>query len=284
MRRDGLLEQKLSWLRRASIEHEIFSSNTFFIGRTVWDKMFTQRLNPKSQYFHCDEIIREPFYHAKWEIHKAIRHQIFCSSAAYPLKGFHKLVKAVALLKEEFPDIMVRVPMARIYPYAKGFQRFWLNCRSMGYARYLTDLIRTEKLEKQVISFPYIDAEGVKNEMLNARVFVLPSYVENSPNSLAEAMLLGVPSVCSNVGGVTSMVRDGKDALLTQAGDEITLAKQIRRLFLDDDLAIFLSMNASDAASQRHNIQNIINETINIYRTIYGILDCTPQVGQNMLE
>jgi glycosyltransferase involved in cell wall biosynthesis len=116
VRMDGLIEQKIKWLKRARWEREIFAANTAFIGRTLWDRAHTRRLNPKSQYYHCDELIRQPFYDAQWDISKIKRHSIFASSASYPIKGFHVLVKAVALLRNEFPDITVRTPLARFYP------------------------------------------------------------------------------------------------------------------------------------------------------------------------
>lgn len=136
VRMDGLIEQKIKWLRRAKWEREIFATNSAFIGRTVWDRAHTRRLNPKAQYYRCDELIRQPFYDAQWDISKINRHSIFASGASYPIKGFHVLVKAVALLRNEFSNITVRTPLARIYPTLSGLKRFWKNCRSVGYDKY----------------------------------------------------------------------------------------------------------------------------------------------------
>ncbi|GKT08602.1 glycosyltransferase family 4 protein [Desulforhabdus sp. TSK] len=268
VRMDGLLEQQVAWWRRAEGEREVFATNSAFIGRTLWDQAHLRRMNPSARYFHCDEIIRKPFYRTKWDIQRAWRHQIFCSSASYPLKGFHVLLKAVALLKDEFPDISVHTPLARFYPEARGWRRLWMNCRKMGYARYLTDLIHAEKLERHVVPFPYLDAGGMVEELLQARVFVLPSFIENSPNSLAEAMLVGTPAVCAGVGGVPSMVRDGESALLFPPGDEAVLAEQIRRVFVDNDTAVKLSMQAHRMAEERHNVSRIVNTMVEIYQAM----------------
>lgn len=266
IRLDGLIEQRIRMGKRAREEREIFKSNLAFIGRTTWDKAHTRRLNPSARYYHCDETIRHPFYTRQWDIRNIHRYSIFASGASYPLKGFHILLKAVALLKDEFPDSIVRTPMAQFYPDAKGLKRLWLNCRKTGYARYLTDLLRKKKLGGQIVQLPPLDAEGMAAEMRKAHVFVLPSLVENSPNSLAEAMLVGTPSVASFVGGVPSMVQDGHSALLFPSGDEAVLAEQIRRIFLDDDLAKDLSVRAQEVAHRRHLKENIVDNMLGIYR------------------
>jgi glycosyltransferase involved in cell wall biosynthesis len=266
IRRDGLFEQKYRWKKRSVIEREIFSSHSAFIGRTLWDRAHTRRLNPKAQYYHCDRLIRQPFYDVQWDISRINRHSIFASSASYPLKGFHVLVKAAAILRREFPDITIQTPQAQFYPKAGGWRRTWLNCRRMGYARYLTDMIHAEKLEKQIIALPYLDAKGIVEELLKAHAFVLPSLIENSPNSLAEAMMVGTPSVASYVGGVPSMVTDGESALLFPYADEAVLAERLRELFLDDDLALRLSAMARDIARVRHSKDKIVNKMLDIYR------------------
>ncbi len=265
---DGLIEQKIRWIRRAKWEREILATNSAFIGRTIWDRAHSRRLNPQARYFHCDELIRHPFLEAQWDIGKLRRHSIFTSCASGPFKGFHILIKAAGILRREFPDLTIRTPLAYFYPKLSGLKRFWKNRRSMGYARYLTDLIREEKLENHIVPFASLDANGMAEQLLQAHVFVLPSLIENSPNSLAEAMLVGTPSAVSFVGGVPSMAQDGESALFFPSGDEAVLAEQIRRVFLDDDLASRLSVSARDVARTRQNKEKIINDSLEIYRSV----------------
>lgn len=266
IRLDGLIEQKIKWHRRAKWEREIFATNMAFIGRTQWDLAHTRRMNPSARYYHCDELLRAPFYETNWNINNINRHTIYASSASYPLKGFHTLIKAVSLLHREFSDITVRTPLASFYHTDVGMKRLWKNLRSGGYAKYLTDLIKQEEIGDHILPLGKIDAETVTEELKKAHVFVLPSFIENSPNSLAEAMLVGTPSVASFVGGVPSMVNDGESALCFPAGDSALLAEQIRRIFLDDDLANKLSVQARKIAIIKHEKDEIVRRTLEIYR------------------
>ena len=266
VRLDGLHEQQWRMAKRARLEREIFATNSAFVGRTRWDQSHAQRLNAEARYYHCDELIRQPFFDIHWDASKIIPHSIFASSASYPLKGFHVLVRAVEILRNEFPGITLRTPLADFYPKLSGTKRLWKNFRLGGYSRYVTNLIRDAGLENNVFSLPSLDAQEMADELAKAHVFVLPSFIENSPNSLAEAMLVGTPAVASFVGGIPSMVEDGKSALLFPPGDESVLASGIRRIFLDNQLAQALSNQARTDSRQRHSEGKIIQTLLEIYR------------------
>lgn len=265
LRLDGLFEQKYRLNKRAKFEEKIFSSNDAFIGRTRWDRAHTRRFNPGARYYHCEELIRHPFYKGNWNIGQVRKHTIFVSGASYPLKGFHVLVKAAAILRHEFPDIQIRTPLARFNLNVGGGRQFWQNLRVGGYARYLKYLICKEKLEKSIVPMATLSADEMVRELSIAHVFVLPSFMENSPNSLAEAMLVGVPSIASYVGGVPSLVDDEKTALLFPSGDETALADQIRRIFLEDKVAQGLSIRARKVARSRHEKERIVKTMLQIY-------------------
>lgn len=269
-RRDGLKEQNAKLVERSAIEREIFAANSIFVGRTQWDRAHLRRLNPTATYYHCDRLLRVPFYSARWYLDRIRPHTVFASGANYPLKGFHVLVKAIAQLRDEFPDILVRVVGAQCYPGASGLMRLWKNCRSRGYARYLSDLIRQESLEDCINILPTLSAWEVANELKKAHVFVLPSFIENNSNSLAEAMMVGTPVVASFVGGIPSVVCPEESALMFPPGDEAVLADQIRRLFEDDDLAMHLSSQAMTVAKRRHSHARNVSAMVKIYEAVSG--------------
>ncbi len=93
-----------------------------------------------------------------------------------------------------------------------------------------------------------LSAGEMKAEMLAANAFVSPSSIENSSNSLGEAMLLGVPCVASRVGGIPDLAEDKKEALLYDFDDSDALFEAICRVFEDRELCESLSENGKKKA------------------------------------
>ena len=108
----------------------------------------------------------------------------------------------------------------------------------------------------------------MKAQYLSCNVFVSTSTVENSPNSIGEAMLLGCPIVASNVGGIKNMLVDEKEGLLYPVDEFYMLASYIKRIFSDDSLAIKLGNNAKDHAIVTHDFEKNYNNMLDIYKQI----------------
>jgi N-acetyl-alpha-D-glucosaminyl L-malate synthase BshA len=83
-------------------------------------------------------------------------------------------------------------------------------------------MVRQNGLGRDVIFF---GKQPQVQELLNcADVFLLPSDLESFGLAVLEAMACGVPAVCSRVGGVSEVVRDGIDGYLVQPRDVKTMA------------------------------------------------------------
>lgn len=89
---------------------------------------------------------------------------------------------------------------------------------------------------------PNLDPCGVlgrselQTAMKAADIFVLPSFGEGFPNSLIEAMAVGLPAVATPVGAVPEIIRDGENGLLVPLGDGAALAAALDRLTQDPAL------------------------------------------------
>jgi len=261
--RGGVKTALKNWRRYSDIEKEILKINKYFIGRTLWDKSQLFAFNSSALYYHGEELLREPFYKSKWSIRDCTRFRVFISSSAYPIKGFHILLKAAAILKDKYPTIQIVSPLSDFNLKSSKFKNYLI---AEDYSNYLRSEISRLKLEDNVILLPRLNANEMAVEFTKAHVFVLASFAENSPNALGEAMLLGVPSVVSPIGGVMSIVKDEESALFFPSGDYSMLAYQISRVFEDDALANNLSENAKLIASIRHDV----NKTTEQYKQIYS--------------
>ena len=95
------------------------------------------------------------------------------------------------------------------------------------------------------VSFPGLVTGAAKIQLFaRASVFILPSYNENFPISLLEAMAMGLPVVATPVAGVVDMVQDGFNGFLVQPGDCQALTERIVRLL--QDLQLRLTMGRAN--------------------------------------
>lgn len=261
--RGGIKSTLRKWKKYLPLEMDIYQQNQYFIGRTFWDKAQLLGLNSQANYFHGEELLRSPFYSTLWNIDHCERHRIFISSAAYPIKGFHVLLHALVLLKERYPAVMVVAPLSMIDFHSSGIRDF---LTAEDYHNYIKYEIKRLQLEDHIIFLKKLSAEEMAEQYRKSHVFVLPSFVENSPNALGESMLVGTPSIVSPVGGVTSIIKDEESALLFPTGDHRAMAYQIDRLFSDDALAVGISTKAREIALKRHDVKQVTEQ----YNTIYS--------------
>jgi glycosyltransferase involved in cell wall biosynthesis len=137
-----------------------------------------------------------------------------------------------------------------------------------GYDRFLRRMIAESGLSETVEFLGYLDDSAMAKELCRAHVFAISSYVENSPNSLCEAMQVGLPCVATYTGGIPSLVEHGRTGLLFPTGDAPLLADMILRIFRDDDLACQLGRAARAEASERHAPQRVVSQLLCAYNDV----------------
>ena len=266
VRFDTLFQAKNKFIKRGLFEQEYIQRTQHVIGRTSWDYAHTKTINPSVNYHFCNETLRDGFYTSpKWDIANKVDYTIFLSQASYPIKGLHQVLKAIALLKKDFPEIKIRVAGQNITHTTSLRNKIKLS----GYGAYIKKLINQLKLHDQVKFTGSLTEEQMIAEYLNAHFFICPSSIENSPNSLGEAQLLGVPVIASYVGGIPDMVTLGETGLLYRFEEVEMLVEQIRHIFSDAILANYLSENGIKEATLRHDKIINTNKTIALYSKIY---------------
>lgn len=247
-------------------ELDILKNGKYFIGRTYWDKAHVMFNNTKALYYHGEELLREEFYNyaSSWDIKKCQKHTIFMPSGFNPIKGLHLALKTVYLLKQYFPDVELIVPGIS----TKQIKRFTNRVYGEEYIIYCVNLIKEYGIESNIKFLSRLDAKGMTEEMQKAHVFLSPTSIDNSPNAVGEATMIGVPIVTTPVGGIPSILKDENDVLFAPAGDPYMMAYQIKRIFEDDNLATMLSNNAYQTAIKRHDIFKTVNQYNSIYEEI----------------
>ena len=88
---------------------------------------------------------------------------------------------------------------------------------------------------------------NVRDEIKDARMFVLSSDFEGISNSMLEALAMGVPTISTDcpIGGARAYIEQGKSGLLVPVGDRQALAEAMVRVASDEELTQKLSVNAA---------------------------------------
>jgi len=249
--------------QRAEIELRYLKLCTNIIGRTDWDYSHVKAINPKCNYYFCNEVLRSSFYDSdKWSIEAKKDYSVFLSQANSPRKGLHQVLKALSIVKEYYPGIQLRIAGIDVTGGHKWIQR------TITYGAYMRALLKKSGLEENVVFLGKLNETEMAEELRIAHVYVCPSAIENSPNSLGEAQLLGTPCISSFVGGVPDMVDDGETGLLYRFDDHVMLAFKIMKIFENYEFAEHISKNGVFAASARHHKITIASRMLEIYHTI----------------
>ena len=260
IRKDNVYLGRKRFIEQGKYEIAAIQNVNNIIGRTRWDYACARLINKNVTYYKCNEILRKTFYKGKWEADKCEKHSIFFSQCHYPIKGFHIALTAFKYLVGYYPDL-------KVYVVGRDLNTIPFYKISL-YQKYLLKIIKMHGLEDNIIFCGQLSAEEMRQKYLNCNVFVCASSVENSSNSIGEAMLLGCPIVASNVGGIGDLLCDEEDGFLYPFDEPYMLAYYVNKIFASDELASILSLNCQKHAKATHNEDDNYHNMIRIYRTI----------------
>lgn len=262
LKQDNIIGQRRRFAQRGKLECMALEKTGHVIGRTDWDRAATAQINPSRIYHFCSETLRQPFYEGCWQYAGCTKHRIFSSSSVYPVKGFHYLLEAMPAILREYPDAEICVTGGSFFAHS-----FAAKQKQSYYHRYLARLARKNHLEDKIHFLGQLDAQRMKQAFLDANVFVLPSTIENSPNSLGEAMLLGVPCVAADVGGVANMMQPGQ-GYVYQSTAPYMLAEYVLEVFRQQSRAEAMGRAARVQAQKTHDPQKNLQDLLHIYTEI----------------
>lgn len=252
----GFYHDHLYTKKTAIRERKIFKYCKYFMGRTDWDKRITAVLSPHSAYYHCDEILRPAFYTALWRPQSGLGdYTVITTLRNCTYKGLETIFECAEILnklqlnhKLKWRIIGISETDEIIYMIEKKY--------------------RTTFKENNINMLGGLMEDEIISEMLLADLFVHPSHVDNSPNSLCEAMLIGMPVIASYAGGIPSLVKDKHDGLLFQSGDSYALAGTVLELMKNQEYSKKLGYNARVRGIERQNPEKIIHDLMTIYQSV----------------
>jgi len=241
---------KVLWTLAGHYERRHLPAVRHFVCRTHWDQALVRQLSPGCTVHHNWEVIRTAFFRPSSPL-AAQRLQVVFLGGTQVMKGFREVLAAVDLLRQDLAVTLVIAGRAspeavQAAVQAAGLQHLGpaaVECRGQLPADELAQLF-SESL-----------------------CLLHPSYVDNSPNSVCEAQVAGLPVVAADVGGVRSLVEDEVTGLLCTL-EPTSIASQARRLLDDPALRQRLATQAAAVARQRHDPAVIVARTLAIYEEV----------------
>ena len=240
---------------QAKREQLVLKNLKFAMGRTKWDREISQFYNSELEYYHVNEVLRDSFYIQQKTERKAVDKLIVVTTMSPLLfKGLDLVMKVGKLLR------------------SIGFNHF--EWRLFGISERDEVVQFIEKWGNVKLRELGIVLEGSVNEselvsgLVEADIFVHCSYIDNSPNSVCEAQMLGLPVIAVNSGGLSSIIEDGVDGFLVPANGVFELATHLRKARTDYKRYEQIGKNARRMAMQRHDKRNISASLFSVYQEI----------------
>lgn len=171
-------------------------------------------------------------------------------------KGFNDLLLAVASIRTKIPEVK-------------------LICGGTGDERQVKEWIEAAGVGDLVELRGWISGMDKLECLANADLLALPSYVENLPMVIIEAMAAGLPVVASTVGGIPDVIENGKDGLLVQSGDVNALVDAITALLSHDVLHHQIAKNARQKYENNYSPRTVIPQIEAIYQEL-GLFPISP--------
>lgn len=241
------------WLKQScKTERKILASCHHYMGRTEMDQSVISFLSPNCHYYYCSEMLRPQIYESNkvWTFHNKREKKRIISIISSPIyKGGDVILRAANILKQ----------------YNMDFEWHVYGIQSMYNWERLTHL-SANNINVKIGGI--ITAEQLVNIVTDADVLVHPSYIENSPNTVCEAQLLGIPVIATHVGGTASLINHKNNGILVPANDMFAIATYILRLCTDINLAKSISYNGRQTALKRHSPKQIVDDVVTIYQKI----------------
>jgi len=241
--------EKEIWKYMVERENTVLGNVRHVVGRTEFDYRYTQIMNPSISYHYGGEILRNSFYK---DYSRTLPDKLsIVTTISSPLyKGFDLLLKTADILKNKLNIDFEWNVYGDIDPTPIEA----ITCISHASVNVVLRGVAT--------------AEQLAVALVSSTVYVHTSYIDNSPNSVCEAQILGVLPIATNVGGVSSIIENGATGILVPANDPYQLAYLINDVYRNPSKQKELELKAKSMAVQRHDKDSIVHSLIETYKSI----------------
>jgi len=237
-------------LKRAKLAEVVSSKIEFYTGRTYLDYSFFSTRTKNAHYFKIQEVIRPVFFEKSYKIRSDKGLKIVSVISDNLFKGLRNIIDICEILSS--CEVNFEWSVIGINEYSK-------TLRDMG------QIVSLNLLNLKFLGT--CSGKEIVEIFDSSDIYFHPSQIENSSNSVAEALVYGIPVITFDVGGMSSILKNGSYGLLIPK-DETTFAAQ--KLL---DIKVSLSNNSYDfsyleSVRREFSHQVILEKTLNMYNSI----------------
>ena len=131
----------------------------------------------------------------------------------------------------------------------------------------LEERCRELQIDRRVVFTGRLNSDEMRALYRDADVFLNPSRVDNTPNSILEALASEVPVVTTDVGGIPHLVKHRETALLVPPGDAQAMAEAVCEVLREPE-ATRSRVEAGRAISQRHSWSAVRPVLLALYQSL----------------
>ena len=237
------------WLLASIYEMEGYRRVNYYSCRTSWDTSIVKKHNSKAEIFNIWEMIREDFF--RYEQQNKGTNIVFIGGSN-PIKRLEVALEAFNLFKKKAPNSkLLIIGNTNIHILKEIIERNELSL----------------SLNQDVNILGFQNPPGIIKAYQESFCLLHTSIIDNSPNSICEAQVSGLPVISCNVGGISSLIIDGQTGILTDDNPQ-NIQKCLVDLYDDHMLWDNISAKSRQMAIDRHNPDKIVNSTLDMYKKI----------------
>jgi glycosyltransferase involved in cell wall biosynthesis len=216
---------------------------TFIVGDTLYQKYRTEYKNTHKIYVSTvtnSWIFPKAIHIQKYQI------RLLSVSKLHPVKGLTYLIRALPIVLKQIsiPIKLVIIGSGKEERELKKLVECLGLCENVEFKGYVP-------FSKELMEF-----------YDNSDIFISSSLSEGFPATIFEAMARGVPLICTDVGGIPNIIKNGESGLLVEPRNSMQIANSILQLFKDDNLRHKLIKNGLDMV-KKYRKDVVIEEIVN---------------------
>lgn len=219
--------------KRKEVKNLLQECDAFLVLGEKWNNVI-KNIEPKTKTYVLSNTVNIPEEKSIWNRQKF---QILFLGVLIERKGVSDLVHAIDYIKDSAIAGNVHFIIAGSGPEEEE----------------LKSLSKKLDIDSLITFAGWIDADKKKNLLKDSQMLVLPSYNEGLPVAILEAISYGLPIVATDVGDISSAVKDNVNGYLVQPGDIRGLANAMESIFVNQSIWEKMSKESSELAHEKFN-------------------------------